>query len=186
MNVAGGYVGRIYLLARNDEHMPVLAGSGQPGKTAAFAGRSPGENAGSLSESMDTAGAGRALRILYAEDDAVNRLVVASYFTRRGAVVQCVEDGAQALRAVENAVFDLVLMDINMPVMDGISAMREIRSRSNLAMRSDVPIIAVTAYSSEEDRQKFLEQGFTAFFAKPVNLEALRQAIVACLARTVD
>ena len=130
----------------------------------------------------ETAGAGRdaraadaplSLRILLAEDDAVNRLGVRRLLEKLGCHVVEAVNGQEAVAAFARESFDCVLMDIQMPIMDGVEATRRIRQNGG----QGVPIIAMTAYAMSGDREKFLAAGLTDYVAKPVEIENLRQVI---------
>lgn len=108
------------------------------------------------------------MHVLVAEDERVNRMMVERLLAKEGVVYASVENGRQALEALEKTVFDLVLMDVQMPVMDGMVAVSEIRKSGK--PYADIPVIAVTAHAMAGDREKFLEQGFTDYLAKPIEL----------------
>ena len=95
--------------------------------------------------------------VLVVEDEAVNRLTLERMLTKKGCLVSCVENGQEAVAALESTSYDCVLMDVRMPVMDGIQATKKIRS---LDRRSrNVPVIALTAYAMPGDREKCLDAG---------------------------
>jgi len=132
--------------------------------------------------SPDAAGAsgpdaGRRLKILVADDDAVSRQVVELMLGRAGHCVVTAADGRQALDRFREERFDLVIMDIQMPVMDGAEATRAIRSDSSLGDRSGTPVIAMTAYAMRGDRDKFLAAGMDGYVVKPVNFADLKRAM---------
>ncbi|WP_371323060.1 ATP-binding protein [Dechloromonas sp. ZY10] len=109
--------------------------------------------------------------ILLVEDNATNRAVVKSLLGKYGYQVSCAHDGQDAVEQLtcgEQAI-DLVLMDCQMPRLDGFDATREIRSWEHCQGRSPLPIIALTAGAFPEDRQRCLEAGMNDFLAKPVN-----------------
>ncbi|MFP5414638.1 MAG: response regulator, partial [Gammaproteobacteria bacterium] len=115
------------------------------------------------------------LRVLLVEDNAVNQKVASEMLLRLGIATDLAEHGRQALAMVARADYDLILMDCNMPVMDGYDATRQIR-----ALETDgrsVPIIAMTAGTGEQERQRALEAGFSDFLYKPVRLEPLTAKI---------
>lgn len=118
------------------------------------------------------------LRVLVAEDNATNRFIAVSLLKKLGVEVTVVENGQQALAALAIADVDLVLMDVQMPLMDGLEATRRIRTGSRL---SDVPIIALTASAMVEDQHACREAGMTAFVSKPLQPAAL----IAVLQRVV-
>jgi PAS domain S-box-containing protein len=104
------------------------------------------------------------LRVLLAEDNPVNREVAAAMLRRRGHEVETVNNGAEAVTAVHGGDYDVVLMDLEMPEMDGIQATREIRSDPALA---ELPIVAVTAHVVASERERCDEAGMTGFVVKP-------------------
>lgn len=105
-------------------------------------------------------------RILLAEDNTTNQIVARELLLRRDCHVDVVANGQEAVEAVETRPYDLVLMDISMPVMDGITATKTIRAGRGGA--SDIPIVALTAYAMKSDREAFNEAGMNGFVAKPV------------------
>jgi CheY-like chemotaxis protein len=116
------------------------------------------------------------LTLLVAEDNAINRQVISGILEARGHVVLLVEDGAQAVSAVEMGHFDAVLMDGWMPVLDGIDATRKIRALSDPA-KASIPIIAMTANVTEADVQSYLAAGMNDALGKPVDLDRLDRAL---------
>ncbi len=104
------------------------------------------------------------LRVLLAEDNPVNREVAAAMLRRRGHVVEEVENGQEAVAAAREADYDVVLMDVEMPEMDGIQATREIRSDPKLAA---LPVVAVTAHVVASERERCHAAGMTDFVVKP-------------------
>jgi signal transduction histidine kinase/ActR/RegA family two-component response regulator len=115
------------------------------------------------------------LRVLVAEDHPINQKVLALLLEKMGHLPTLCENGQMALDHLAAAAFDLVLMDINMPVLDGLDTMRAIRSSTG-AQRS-LPIIALTADVMNEAREQALEAGADDFVAKPVRPDDLQQAI---------
>ena len=114
----------------------------------------------------------RGLQVLVAEDNAVNRKVAEAFLRRLGHEAVCVPDGAAAAEAVAQGRFDLVLMDVQMPVMDGVEAARAIR-----AAGATLPILALTANALEEQRGAYDEAGMDGCLAKPIRMDGLREAI---------
>ena len=110
------------------------------------------------------------LKILLAEDNRVNQLLVVRLLEARGHEVSVVSDGRSALQAVEEQNFDLILMDIQMPEMDGFETTRILRDRARAGMRN-VPIIALTAHAMKGDRDKCLAAGMCAYISKPIQPE---------------
>ena len=116
-------------------------------------------------------------RILVVEDDEVGALTISTFLTKAGHIVTAVGDGMVCLETLSSQDFDLILMDIQMPVMDGIDATKEIRKHGRFGEKSNIPIIALTAYAMVGDKGLFLEAGMDAYIAKPVNFEELIQVI---------
>jgi CheY-like chemotaxis protein len=96
---------------------------------------------------------------------------------RMGHEVVTAKDGLEALSVVRRDNFDCILMDVQMPVMDGVEATKRIRSGSSGTLNAQVPIIAITAYAMTGDREKFLEAGMNDYVAKPVQVEDLKKAL---------
>lgn len=115
------------------------------------------------------------LRVLVAVDTKVNQLVIRHFLSRLGAEAEIVDDGAKAVSAVEAGTYDLVLMDLQMPGVDGIEATKQIRALSTAG--SDLPIIALTASEMAEQRQECLAAGMNDVLMKPLELEALRATL---------
>ncbi|MGE4470630.1 MAG: PAS domain S-box protein [Desulfovibrio sp.] len=116
-------------------------------------------------------------RVLVVEDNRVNRIMLQRFLQKLGADVAAVENGKAALEALEEQDFDIVLMDVQMPVMDGIEATRAIRSGRAGARNRDVPIAALTAHAMAGDRDRFLDSGMDDYLSKPVDLESLAQLL---------
>lgn len=123
--------------------------------------------------------------VLVVEDNATNRIVIRSMLNKMGLQVAMAEDGQQGVRAVQGEqTFDLVLMDIQMPVMDGRSATQAIREWERQQQRAHLPIIALTADAYEADRQQALAAGMNDFLAKPILYDALQAVLLRCLPQT--
>ena len=119
---------------------------------------------------------GAPLRILLAEDHPVNQKVAVRMLELLGHSVVVVPDGAQALRAVRSHRFDVVLMDVQMPEMDGFEAVREIRTGEE-ATGEHLPVLALTAHAMHGDRQRCLDSGFDDYLPKPVRRADLEKAL---------
>lgn len=119
----------------------------------------------------------RGLDVLVAEDNAINALVAASYLQRAGHRVEVAESGKEALEALERWPFDIVLMDLRMPGMDGLETTRRWRSQEQVLERGPVPILALTANVTEEDVQECLAAGMNAVLMKPVEAVQLAQTL---------
>ncbi len=113
-------------------------------------------------------------RVLLAEDDEINREVALSLLDETGLLIDTAENGEEAVNAAQTGDYDLILMDMQMPVMDGLEATRRIRQ---LPGRQHTPIIALTANAFAEDRQRCLESGMDDFVAKPINPDYLFEKI---------
>jgi signal transduction histidine kinase/CheY-like chemotaxis protein/HPt (histidine-containing phosphotransfer) domain-containing protein len=118
----------------------------------------------------------RALSILLAEDNIVNQRVALGLLARRGHRVTVANNGAEALEALDRDRFDLVLMDIQMPVMGGLEACAEIRRRE-AASGAHLRIVAMTAHAMSGDRERCLAAGMDAYVAKPIDPQILFQAV---------
>jgi len=116
----------------------------------------------------------RNLRILLAEDNVVNQEVAATMLRRRGHQVDVVGDGTEAVAAVEKSAYDVVLMDVQMPEMDGFEATAAIRK---LPQGAGLPIIALTAHALAGERERCLEHGLNGYLAKPVKAQELFAAV---------
>ncbi|MBN2009012.1 response regulator [candidate division KSB1 bacterium] len=112
-----------------------------------------------------------ALRILLAEDNIINQKVARSLLKKWGHRVTIVNDGQEAINMLENDDFDLVLMDVQMPVKDGMQATYEIRNSTSPGINTKIPIIAMTAHAMKGDKERFLEAGMDGYISKPLNVE---------------
>lgn len=121
--------------------------------------------------------AGPALRILVAEDNPVNRALIERMLMRLGQTATLVNDGAAAAAAVAMQDFDLVLMDLQMPVLDGLDATRVIRTTERELGRGRVPIHALTADILPGDRQRCIDAGMDGHLAKPLSLADLQKLL---------
>ena len=117
----------------------------------------------------------RRLQVLVAEDNSVNQVLIQAILQRMGHWAEIAVDGLAAVRAVQREAHDLVLMDMQMPEMDGLDATRAIRRLPGLACR--VPIVAMTANARPEDRQACLDAGMDDYVSKPIDLHDLARAI---------
>lgn len=116
------------------------------------------------------------LKILIAEDNAINRQLAAAVFKRMGFIVDLAEDGQIALDLWEINHYDIIFMDVQMPVMDGLEASREIRKRSGI---QDKPfIVAMTAFTLEGDRTRCLDAGMNDYLTKPFKPEEIELMLI--------
>jgi CheY-like chemotaxis protein len=122
------------------------------------------------------------LRVLVAEDNVINQKVISSMLRRQGWVVTLAGNGKEACECFSRDRFDLVLMDIQMPEMDGLTASRWIREwQTERQPEERVPIVALTAHASQVQHQQCLAAGMNAVITKPVNLASLLDGIAAVL-----
>jgi CheY-like chemotaxis protein len=126
--------------------------------------------------SIPVAASGLPLRILLAEDNPVNQMVAARLLENRGHLVKVAATGLEALTALESNLFDLVLMDAQMPVMDGLDATRAIREKEKVSC-GHVPIIALTAHAMSGDRDRCMAAGMDGYASKPIRSEDLFREI---------
>ncbi|MGE4555405.1 MAG: ABC transporter substrate binding protein [Desulfovibrionaceae bacterium] len=117
------------------------------------------------------------LDVLLVEDDQASVLFTQNLLEQFDHRVQTAEDGRAALDKLKEKDFDLVLMDIQLPVMDGVEATRRIRNGEAGEDRKDVPIVAMTAYAMAEDKNVFLQAGMDEYVSKPVELDALQRTM---------
>ncbi|AMV38421.1 response regulator [Planctomyces sp. SH-PL62] len=118
----------------------------------------------------------QSLRLLLAEDNVVNQRLAVSLLEKRGHQVRVVGNGREALAALEGQSFDAVLMDVQMPEMDGFEATAAIRSRES-ASGGHTPIIAMTAHAMKGDRERCLAEGMDAYVAKPLRPQELFEVL---------
>jgi CheY-like chemotaxis protein len=111
----------------------------------------------------------RRIQILVAEDTATGRQVIRNHLDHEGFELVFVEDGAQALAAAKARAFDVILMDIRMPVMDGLDAIRGIRGDETVSGKPRAPIIVVSANTDTDDIKASMEAGADAHVGKPVS-----------------
>ena len=123
------------------------------------------------------------LNILLVEDEAISLLACRRLLEKQGHVVVAAKNGLEAIQRLGERDFDLVLMDIQMPLMDGVEATRKIRSASGPAQNSKIPIIAMTAFTMLGDREKFLEAGMDDYIAKPIELDDMLAVIERVMAQ---
>ncbi|HWQ20983.1 MAG TPA: PAS domain S-box protein [Methanotrichaceae archaeon] len=153
--------------------MPALASAA--GLLSVEAKAAPAKSPGEMNGKM---------RILLAEDNAVNRKVVSQMLRKLGYRADMAEDGLEVLKALERQHYDLILMDIQMPEMDGLEASRQIRKLRPAAEQPH--IIALTAYALEGDKERCLEAGMDSYVAKPVRIEDLKAALLRCEAKASE
>ncbi|WP_010301700.1 ATP-binding protein [Candidatus Odyssella thessalonicensis] len=118
------------------------------------------------------------LRVLVADDNVVNQIVIKALLNKLGCQITTVSNGKEALEILNREKFDIVLMDGQMPIMDGLTATRYIRESYD---RIALPIIGVTASALKEDREEFFGAGINGYLEKPINMPHLKEEISRCL-----
>jgi len=119
--------------------------------------------------------------ILIAEDNPVNRELLRELLETRGYSVSEACNGQEALREIEKVRPDILLLDLDMPVLDGFATVRKIRENPRLA---SLPVLAVTAYAMQGDREKVLASGFDGYLSKPIQSRLLFEEMDRFLAKT--
>ena len=127
---------------------------------------------------METSGK---LRILVAEDDAVNQFIIEKMFDQNNYDLVIVNDGSEVFQEIKKNDFDVILMDVNMPNMDGIEATEKIRKKEEKTGKH-IPIIGITAFSDEDERDNYLAIGMDDFLPKPFLDKNLKEVVNRCLA----
>jgi len=122
------------------------------------------------------------MRILVAEDNPVNQKVAQAMLKKMGLRTDVVANGQEAINALQVIPYDLVLMDCQMPEMDGFEATRVIRQEGSKALNPRIPIIAMTAATMQGDREKCIQAGMNDFIAKPVQKRELSEMLARWLA----
>jgi len=116
------------------------------------------------------------LRVLVAEDNAVNQRLATRLLEKRGHSVVIVTNGKEALKTLEREEFDLVLMDVQMPEMDGLETTAAIRTKE-LGSELHLPVIALTAHAMKGDEERFLTAGMDGYLAKPIRPQELDEIL---------
>lgn len=132
------------------------------GRQSAATHRPPGRV---LAAAPGGQGNGTALSVLVVEDNLINQKILVAFLRKRGYQVDVAADGAEAVQRLAEKRYGIVLMDLQMPVLDGFEATRLIRSLPEIA---DVPIVAVSAHALNGEKQRCLEAGMNGYLAKPV------------------
>ncbi len=113
-------------------------------------------------------------KVLIVEDDYANQRVASLFLKRLGCITEIAENGAIAVEKIQEMDFEMILMDCQMPVMDGLESTKKIRELGHV----EVPIIAMTANINFEDRQKCFDSGMNDFVSKPINLNGLKELML--------
>ena len=127
------------------------------------------------------------LNVLVAEDSEVNQFIIRELLAEWGVNVSVVADGAAAVEAFKSEGFDLILMDIQMPKMDGLEATRQIRSlQRKESINTDCIIVGLSAHAMSGDREKYMAEGMADYLTKPIRPAALQEILDACLKHKVE
>jgi len=129
---------------------------------------------------------GRDIRILLAEDNITNQQVALGILQNLGLGADTVVNGVEALDALRRTPYDLVLMDVQMPRMDGLECTRAIRDASSTVLNRDIPVIAMTAHAQAEKRRQCLEAGMNDFVPKPISVKELAAALERWLSASAE
>jgi len=121
-----------------------------------------------------------ALHLLLAEDDAANQMVDQTLLTRLGYIVEAVSDGSEVLDRLADGDYDAVILDCQMPLVDGFEATRKIRSGAVAGLNPSIPIIALTAYTGRVERDRCLAAGMNECLSKPLNPAQMSAALQRC------
>ncbi|MGC8605168.1 MAG: response regulator, partial [Desulfomonilaceae bacterium] len=119
----------------------------------------------------------RFLKVLLAEDNVINQKLAATILQKMGHNVTIAQNGKEALRKIEKSHFDIILMDVQMPEMDGFQATRAIREKERATGGGHTPIFAMTAHAMSGDREKCLAEGMDGYISKPINAQELLEQI---------
>ena len=120
---------------------------------------------------------GKRLRILVAEDNMANQMVILGILEKIGHVANAVADGKEVVKALETIPYDLVLMDLQMPEMDGLEATAVIRDPKSPVRDHNIPILALTAHTMPEDREQCMAAGMNGYITKPVSTKSVADAL---------
>ena len=130
-------------------------------------------------------GTHRKLRVLLAEDNAINQKLAIRLLEKQGHTVTLAADGIEAVAAVEQIDFDVVLMDVQMPNMSGLEAAVAIRAAERSTGRH-VPIVAMTAHAMKGDQERCLEAGMDGYISKPIQPDRMMEAIARAAGPAVE
>jgi len=170
-----GFAGYLTKPVRHQELRGVLSlALSEPGETLPPA--RPITTRHTAREALPSLG-GRKARILLAEDNITNQQVALGILKKLGLHADAVANGSEAVDALKTLPYDLVLMDVQMPVMDGLEATRRIRDTQAEVLNHTIPIIAMTAHAMQGDRDECLEAGMNDYVPKPISPRALAEAL---------
>jgi len=127
---------------------------------------------------------GRKLSLLLVEDDATNRIVGQQLLQRHGFDVMTADNAELALETLRSTAFDVLLLDIQLPGIDGVALLRMLRSNPDYAAHATTPAIAMTAYAGPDDDRLFLSCGFDGYLAKPYETQALLHCLRSVVEKT--
>jgi CheY-like chemotaxis protein len=152
--------------------------------------RKPQEESGESGKDSDSDLSGilgeQTARLLLVEDNITNQQVILAMLNKFGLSADAVANGREAVKALESIPYHIVLMDVQMPVMDGLDATRTIRDSSSMVIDHDITVIALTAYAMEGDREKCLAAGMNDYIDKPVSPERLKSTLRSWLKKIAD
>lgn len=111
--------------------------------------------------------------VLAVDDNSLNRVYIQKILESHGHTVLLAEDGEKALSLLQHRCVDIIFMDVQMPIMNGIEATQQIRRGNDLAVAADVPIVAITAFTVDGDRERFLRAGMSHYVSKPLQAQGL-------------
>ena len=122
------------------------------------------------------------LQVLVAEDSEVNQFIIRELLAKWGIEIAVAANGLEAVEAFKQREFDLILMDIQMPEMDGLEATRKIRSlQSEEGVHPDCEIVGLSAHAMSGDRERYMAEGMVDYLTKPIRTEELGKTLEACL-----
>jgi CheY-like chemotaxis protein len=155
----------------------------EAGVTTEAAAIEEGFEAQAPQESDVAASGEKSLSVLVAEDNRINRITATRFLAKLGHEAVCAESGEEALELLASRHFDCVLMDVQMPVMDGIEATSRIRAGEAPGVDPDLPVIAMTAHAMIGDREQIMKAGMDDYVAKPIEMDLLEAALARVAAR---